>query len=130
MKKIQTPGTSDSDSVSCWLLLLFSFLLEAQLQRTKYTRTKETTNYRNRVRAERISPAQMVVSDEPNESPEIKGVTMRANLKSLPLLSARPITKGSRADRVPLERARRQLVSVNFVGIVRELIGLLAANPC
>lgn len=72
---------------------------------------------------------QTVMSDEPNESPEIKGVTMGANLKSLPLLSARPITEGSRADRVPLERARRQLASVDFVGIVREPIGLLAANP-
>lgn len=71
-------------SVSCKLLLLFIFLLEAWLQRTKYTRTKETTNYRNRVRTGRISSVQTVMSDEPNESPEIKGVTMRANLKSLP----------------------------------------------
>lgn len=79
--------------------------------------------------AGQISSAQTVVSDEPNESPEIKGITMRTNLKWLPFHSARPITEGSRADRVPSERDRRQLVSVDFVGIVRELIGLLAANP-
>lgn len=111
------------------LLLLLIFLLEVRLQRTKYTRTKQTTNYRNHVRAGRISSMQTVMIDEPNESPEIKGVTMRANLKSLPLLSARPRTEGSRADRVALERACRQLVSVDFVGIVQELIGLPVANP-
>lgn len=116
-------------SVSRKLHLLCMFISEARLQRTKYTRTKETTNYRNRVCAGQIPSVQTVVSDEPNESPEIKGVTMRANLKSLPLLSARPVTEGSRADRVPPERTRRQLVSVDFVGIVQELIGLLAANP-
>lgn len=88
--KDSTASTSDSDSVSRTMLLLFFFLLEARLQRTKYTRTKATTNYRNRVRAERISAAQTVMSDEPNESPEIKGVTMRANLKSLPLLFSPP----------------------------------------